>query len=231
VKSEERRRGSRRDRRSPSGRRPWQFSLFALFVATTFCAVLLSVGKTYPLETLIVLAIIAFALLGVALFVGELVIIGWIMDLFSWMSMLGLHAKEAPLEYQQVGEMIVVKLSDNIVSVRQCRSVQKQLQRLVDERHCDFILDFSCIGKISSRFHGVMTGLSRAARREAGRQARPYRPVALPPGELFRIFDDRQSAVEEMAGHDGHGWVVLCCVPAGIRAVSGASLRDKIWGL
>jgi hypothetical protein len=181
---------------------------------------LLGFGKSYPLETLIVSAIVAFALLGVALFVGELVIIGWIMDFFLWLTMLGLPVKGAPLEYEQVGEMVVVKLSDNIVSARQCRSVEKQLNRLVDDRHCDFILDFSGIGKLSSRFRRVMTRLSRAARRESARLGRPHRAVELAPGELFRVFDDRQSAVEEMARHDGHGWVVLCSVPAGIRAVS-----------
>ena len=216
-------RPQRRRSRRPPPRRLWQFSLSALLTLTTVCAVLLSVAKVgsiYPLETLIVMAIVAFALLGVVLFVGELVIIGWIMDLLLWISMLGLHAKEAPLDYEQVGEMIVVKLSDNIVSVRQCRSVQKQLERLIDERHCDLILDFSGIGKISSRFRGVMIRLSRAARRQAGRLGKPYRPLALPRGDAFRVFDDSPSAVEEMGRHEGHGWVVLCCVPAGLRAVS-----------
>jgi hypothetical protein len=189
----------------------------------TVWAVLLSVAKVgsiYPLETLIVMAIIAFALVGVVLYIGELAIIGWIMDLLLWISMLGMHAKEAPLDYEQVGEVILVKLSDNIVSVRQCRSVQKQLKRLIDERHCDFILDFSGIGKISSRFRGVMVRLSRAARRQAGRLGKPYRPLALPRGDAFRVFDDSPIAVEEMGRHEGHGWVVLCGVPAGLRAVS-----------
>jgi hypothetical protein len=65
-----------------------------------------------------------------------------------------------------------------------------------------------------------MVHFMKAARREAGKLGKPYRPVALPHGPVFRVFDDRECAVEEMSKHDGHGWVVLCSVPDGIRAVS-----------
>jgi hypothetical protein len=34
------------------------------------------------------------------------------------------------------------------------------------------------------------------------------------------VFEDRQRALDAMAKHDGHGWVVLCGVPFGLRAVS-----------
>jgi hypothetical protein len=210
-------------RRSRPRSRPWRSLFLAIFLLAATCAALLgvaTVGRIYPLETLIVSVIILFALLGVALYVGELVVIGWVMDLLLWLSMLGLHAKEKPLDYEQVGEMIVVKLSDNIVSVRQCRSVEKQLQRLTAEGYCDFILDFSGIGKISLRFRRVMLRLSRMARRQAARLGKPYRRLPLPRGDAFLVFDDSRSAVEEMGGHEGHGWVVLSAVPAGLRAVS-----------
>jgi hypothetical protein len=102
----------------------------------------------------------------------------------------------------------------------QCQAVQKQLAGLIDQHHCDFVLDFLNAEKISKSFREVMFQLTKAARKEAERLGKPYRPVALPRGVLFRVFEDRQRAVEEMARHDGHGWVVLCCVPIGIRAVS-----------
>jgi hypothetical protein len=91
---------------------------------------------------------------------------------------------------------------------------------LIDEHHCNFVLDFLYAEKISISFRGVMVHLMKAARREAGELGKPYRPVALPHGAVFRVFNDRERAVEEMSKHDGHGWVVLCSVPVGIRAVS-----------
>ena len=39
---------------------------------------------------------------------------------------------------------------------------------------------------------------------------------------LFRVFADREAAIEEMGKHDGHGWVVLCSVTPGTRAVPEA---------
>ncbi|MGA2034871.1 MAG: hypothetical protein ABSG68_21685 [Thermoguttaceae bacterium] len=215
---EERREDGRRGSRSPSGRRPWQFSLLSLFVLMTLCAVLLSVFKSFPLETLFITALFVVAGVGIVLYIGELVVIGWVVD-FLWE--IGMpHARPVPLEFEQVGEIIVVKLRDNIGTVRQCQTVQKQLKGLIDEHHCDFVLDFFCAGNISRRFRGVMVHVMKAARREAEQLGKPYRPVALPRGELFRVFDGRQRAVEEMSKHDGHGWVVLCSVPVGIRAVS-----------
>jgi hypothetical protein len=194
--------------------------VFFLFVLATICAVLISVSSSFPLETLIIAAVLTLAGIGVILYFWELVILGWVVDFLSEIGGPRIHARPVPLECEQVGEIIVVKLRDNIATVWQCQSVQKQLKRLIDEHHCDFVLDFFHSGNISTSFRAVMVHIMKAARREAERLGRPYRPVALPRGEVFRVFDDRQRAVKEMSKHDGHGWVVLCSVPAGIRAVS-----------
>jgi hypothetical protein len=193
----------------------------SLLLAVTLHAALLGVFRRFPLETLIVTAV--FVVCGIALILcaGELVILAWIVDFLSEIHVPGIRAKPAPLEYERVGEIIVVTLRDNIITVQQCQSVQKQLRRLMGEGHCDFVLDFSSAEKISRRFRGVMVHLSKAARREAGKLGRPYRPVALPRGAVFKVFDDRQRAIEGMSQHDGHGWVALCSVPVGIRAFSG----------
>jgi hypothetical protein len=129
-------------------------------------------------------------------------------------------AKPSPLQYEQVGETIIVKLRDNIGTAGQCQVVERQLKRLLDEDHCDFVLDFLNAGNIARSFRGVMLCFVKAARSQAVKVGKPYSPLALSPGEVFRVFDDRQQAVEEMSKHSGHGWVVLCSVPVGIRAVS-----------
>ncbi len=211
---------SSRGRRGRSDRRPWQYSLAALFVLTTVCAVLLKSWQAFPLETFIVLGIVAGAALAVAMYVGELVVIGWIVDFPAWLAERALPPAHVPLEYEQVGEITIVKLSDNIASARECRSVQQQLDRLIAEHRCDFIIDFSSIKKLNSGFRDVLVYVTRAAREEAEKQRRPFYAPEVPSGEIFRTFDNRDQAVAEMAQHRGHGWVVLCAVPTGIRAVS-----------
>jgi hypothetical protein len=193
--------------------------LFLLVVA--IYEALVAVFWRFPLETLIVLGV--FAVCGVALVLcaGELVVVGWIVDFLAEIRMPGIQAKPIPLEYQRVGEIIVVKLRDNIITLQQCQSVQKQLKRLIGEHHCNFVLDFSSAEKISKRFRGVMVYIMKAARREAGKRGTPYRVTALPRGSVFQVFDNSQRAVEEMSQHDEQGWVVLCSVPVGIRAFSG----------
>ena len=216
-------RPSSRRRRSPSGKRPWQFSLAFLFVLTTICAVLLSlfnVARRFPLESLIMATVIAIAVSGVILYIWELVIIGWIVDFLSELGMPKFLAKPVPLEWGQVGEIVVVKLRDNIATVLHCQLVEKQLKHLINEHHCDFVLDFSQAGNVSRSFRQVMLHLMKAARKEAGALGKPYFAVAPSHGGVFRVFDDWQRAVEEMSKHGGHGWVVLCSVPVGIRAVS-----------
>jgi hypothetical protein len=195
-------------------------SVLFLFVVT-ICAVLPNVFRRFPIETLIVTAVFVFCGVALILCAGELVVIGWVVDFLSEVYMPKALAKPAPLEYERVREIIVVKLRDNIITLRQCQSVQRQLKRLIDEHHCDFVLDFLHAEKISKRFRGVMVHIMKAARKEAGKCGKPYRPVALPHRAVFRVFDDRERAVEEMSKHDGHGWVVLCSVPVGIRAFSG----------
>lgn len=179
------------------------------------------------INALLVAAIFALAAIAVALYIGQLVLLGWIVDVLSeiedFLSQLGMpriRPKPDPLEYEQVGEIIVVTLRNNVATIRQCQAVQKQLKRLIDEHHCDFVVDFSSADRISKSFRAVMFHFLKAARREARRRGNADRPVALPRGKVFRLFDDRQRALEEMSKHEEHGWVVLCSVPVGIRAVS-----------
>jgi hypothetical protein len=181
---------------------------------------LLDVATRYPFESLIVAGILVGSGVLVILYIGELVVLGWVVDFLAEIGMPKILAEPVPLEYEQVGEIIVVNLHDNIATVGQCQAVQKQLKRLIDEQHCDFVLDFLYAEKISRSFRSVMIYLLKAARREAGKLGKPYRPVALPRGAVFRVFDDRGRAVEEMSKQAGHGWVVLCSAPVGVRAVS-----------
>jgi hypothetical protein len=175
----------------------------------------------------LVAAVFAMVVIAVLLYIGQLVVLGWIVDVLSeiedFLSQLGMpriRPRPDPLEYEQVGEIIVVTLRNNIATLRQCQSVQKQLKRLTDEHHCDFVVDFSFADRISRSFRAVMFHFLKAVRKEARRLGNPGRPVAVPRGKVFRVFEDRQRALEEMSKHDGHGWVVLCAVPVGIRAVS-----------
>lgn len=195
-------------------------SVLLLFVLA-ICVVLPSLFRSYPAETIIMVTLLTIAGLGIVLYIGELVVLGWVVDFLSEIGMPKIQARPIPLEYEQVGEILVVTLRDNIATLLQCQLVQKQLQRLLDEQHCDFVLDFLYAGSISKSFRGVMFHLMKAARSEARKLGQPCRPVALPFGAVFKVFDNRAFAVEEMAKHDGHGWVVLCSVPVGVRAVSG----------
>ena len=210
----------RRGRRSSSGGRLWQFPVLVLLVLTIL-AVFLTVLKRFPLETVIIGSVFAIAAIGVVLYIWELVLIGWVVDFLSAIGMPKIKARPIPLVYEQAGEIIVVTLRDNIATIQQCQSVQKQLKRLIDEHHCDFVFDFSDAGRISRSFRAVMLHVMKAARREAWKLGKSYQPVALSYGEVFRVFDDREHAIEEMSKHYGHGWVVLCSVPVGIRAVYG----------
>jgi hypothetical protein len=191
----------------------------ALKLVLTIGAVLLGVSRHFPLETLIIAMVLVLYGIVIILYIGELLIIGWAVDFLAEIE----DSKTATpvlLEHESMGEIIIVKLRGNIATVGQCRSVWEQLRRLIDEHHCDFVLDFAHAERIAKRFRGVMLRFMRAARGEAEDLGKPLRPVALPRGEAFKVFDNRQRAVEEMSRHGGHGWVVLCCVPFGIRAVS-----------
>lgn len=174
-------------------------------------------------ETLIVLGIVAGSVLAIFLYVGELVVIGWIVDFPAWLAERAMPAAHVPLEVEHAGEITVVTLSDNIASARECRSVKEQLDRLIAGGRCDLILDFSRVKKLASGFHDVLVHVTRAAWKAADRRGHAYRGPELPPGERFRVFADRDEAIAEMSRCAGHGWVVLCAVPVGIRAVSGAA--------
>ncbi len=210
----------RRGRRWPSARGLWRGSLLLLAVLT-ICVLALGSFKHFFLETIIIAAVFAFAAISIVLYIGELVVIGWIVDVLSQIGVPNIKTRPLPLVWEQVGDIIVVTLRDNIATTEQCLTVQRQLKCLIDEHHCNFVLDFSDAGNISRRFRWVMMYVTKAARAEAGKLGKPHRPVALPYGEAFKVFDNRQRAIEAMSEHDGHGWVVLCSVPVGIRAVYG----------
>jgi hypothetical protein len=202
-------------------RRPWQYSLAALFVLTTVCAVALKAAIALPFEGLIIAGIVALCLLAVTMYVGVLVVIGWAIDIPIWLAERAMPPAYVPLEIEHVGEITVVTLSDNIASARECRSVRQQLDRLIAEHHCDLLIDFSSIKKLNSGFREVLIIVTKAARKEAEKQGLPYREFELPAGEIFPIYENRERALAEMTRHKGRGRVVLCAVPVSIRAVSG----------
>jgi hypothetical protein len=173
---------------------------------------------------LIIVAVCVVAVLAILGYIAQLFLLVLIMDMLTaledFLAEIGMpKPKPIPLEYEQIGEVIVVTLRDNIATIRQCQTVRRQLKRLINEHHCDFVLDFLWAGKIPKSFRAVMLRCMKAARREAEKLGKPYRTFALPRGGVFRVFANRERAVEEMSKYDGHGWVVLCSVPAGIRAV------------
>ena len=120
-----------------------------LLFVLAICVALAVVFRHFPLETLVIAAMFVVAGLAIVLYVWELVIIGWVVDFLSEVGMPKIQAVPIPLEYERIGEIIVVTLRDNIATVLQCQSVQKQLDGLIAEHHCDFILDFSSAGRIS----------------------------------------------------------------------------------
>ena len=119
-----------------------------------------------------------------------------------------------------VGQITIVTLSDNIASARECRSVQEQLDRLIAAGRCNLVLDFSGVKKLAIGFRDVLVHVTEAAREQARTQGNVGGGES-DLGARFRIFGDREAALAEMSRHAGHGWVVLCAVPVGIRAVSG----------
>ena len=204
----------------------WRFLKALLGVSILFLLVLmiyptfLRLFRRYPMETLIAVGIPALSGLAIVFYVWELVLIGWVMDFLLEIGVPKIQALATPLEHEQVGEITIVTLHDNIATVLQCQFVQKQLAHLIDEHRCNFILDFARAWRISRYFREVMMHLTKAARQEAVKLGKSYRPVAVTHGAVFRVFADRERAINEMSRHDGHGWVVLCSVPAGVRAVS-----------
>jgi hypothetical protein len=209
----------RRRKRSPSDGGPWQ-SLLVLVFLVVLVAVVIGVSRKFPLQALIMGTIIAIAVAGVLLYIGELYLIGWVVDFLADFGMPKFHAKSEPLDCELVGEIIVVTLHENIATAAQCQTVGKQLRFLVDDHHCNFVLDFLYAGRISMGFRDVMLNLMKAVRKKAEKLGKAGQLHAVPQASSFRVFDDRQSAIEEMSRCGGHGWVVLCSVPVGVRAVS-----------
>ena len=124
----------------------------------------LPISERYPLEALIILAVFVVCGIAIVLYIGQLVIIGWVVDFLSEIGVPKIQALPGDLEYEQVGEIIVVTLRDNIATIGLCLAVQKQLKRLIDAQHCDFVLDFSCADSISMSFREVMVRFLKAAR-------------------------------------------------------------------
>ena len=103
----------------------WRFAV-ALLLVLAIGAVGPRVFRRYPLETLIVVGILAIAVLGIVLYIWELVVIGWIVDFLTAIGMPKIQIT-ARLQYEQIGEIIVVTLRDDVATVLQCQAVQKQL--------------------------------------------------------------------------------------------------------
>ncbi len=196
---------------------------------------LYQVAKLFPIESLICAAVIAFAVAGVLLYMWNLAIMAWLVEFVSQLGVPKLREISAELEYEKVGEIIVVRLADNIATGRDGQAVEKRLKELIYQQHCcNLVLDFLNAGRISVRFRDVIISLTKATNREALKSGKPsaraggihLMSLPRPPklerhGEEFRVFDDRQAAIEEISRLGGQGWVALCCVPVGTRAVFG----------
>ena len=192
---------------------------FLALVALMCGPSLLDFVKRRPLDSLLVAAILIGSAIAVILYIGELVVLGWIVDFIDRIGMPKPRGP-VPLEFEQFGQTTVVAVPEIVATVRDCRSMQEQLKGLIDAHHCDFVFDFSRAEKLSRHFRQVLLYAAKAARKEAWNLGIPARPLPLPVGAKFKVFEDRQQAMETMAKHDGHGWVVLCGVPFGLRALS-----------
>ena len=147
-------------------------AIFPLFLAGAL--------QRFPLETLIVAGILAISVLAIVLYIWELVLIGWVMDFIQSIGMPRIRAVYVPLEYEPVGEVIVVSLCSDIATVLECQSVERQMRHLIDEGYCDFVFDFLRAGKVSRHLRYVMLHLAKAARKQAAKLGKPHRPFALP---------------------------------------------------
>jgi hypothetical protein len=192
---------------------------FLALVALTWGPSLLDLVKRHPFDSLLVAAILIGSAILVILYVGELLVLGWIVDFIDQIGMPKPRGP-VPLEFEQFGQTIVVAVPEIVATVRDCRSMQEQLKGLIDAHHCDFVFDFSRAEKLSRHFRQVLLYATKAARKKAWNLGVPARPFPLPFGAKFKVFEDRQRALETMAKHEGHGWVVLCGVPFGLRALS-----------
>ena len=77
-----------------------------LLLVRTAGPLLLDLIRRFPLEALIIVGTLAASVLAVVLYIWELIIIGWIVDLLE---SIGMSKPQAvPLEYEQIGEIIVV---------------------------------------------------------------------------------------------------------------------------
>jgi len=92
---------------------------------------LLSVFRSFPLETLIFVAVFVVSGIAIFLYIGELFIVGWVVDFLSEIGMPKIQARSIPLDYEQVGEIIVITLRDNIATIRDCLSVQGKVDPVV----------------------------------------------------------------------------------------------------
>ena len=111
-----------------------------ILLMLTIHLMLLSVFGSFPLETLIFMAVFVVSGIAIFLYIGELVIVGWVVDFLSGIGMPKILARPVPLDYEQVGEIIVISLRDNIATIRDCLSVQGQLRSLID---CITAISFS----------------------------------------------------------------------------------------
>ena len=125
-------------------RRPFLKALLSISIlillVLTIHPMLLSVFRSFPLETLIFVAVFVVSGIAIFLYIGELVIVGWVVDFLSEIGMPKILGRSIPLDYEKVGEIIVITLRDNIATIRDCLSVQGQLRSLID---CITAISFS----------------------------------------------------------------------------------------
>ena len=210
----------RRGRRRPSARGLWRGSLLVLAVLA-ICVLAFGSFKHFRLETIIIAAVFAFAGISIFLYIGELVVIGWVVDVLSQIGVPKIKARPLPLVWEQVGDIVVVTLRDNIATAEQCLTVQRQLKCLIDEHHCNFVLDFSDAGNISRRFRWVMIHVTKAARTRRPGSANPIDPWRSLTGRSSKSLTTGSVPLRRCPSTTDMDGSSLCSVPVGIRAVYG----------
>ena len=92
----------RRGSRSP-GRQPTVAVLALVPVRAGRCRGASAFAGKFPLETVIFGTIIAIAAIGLVLYIGELVIIGWVVDFLAGISMPKIQSRTVPLNTSKLG--------------------------------------------------------------------------------------------------------------------------------
>ena len=85
-----------RDRRLRPDRRPWLLAPVALIALAIIGVAVLKAAERFPLGTLIFGTIFALSAVAVVLYIGELVVLGWLVDVLDWIASSGILRQVRP---------------------------------------------------------------------------------------------------------------------------------------